>query len=308
MSPDPAPQPTALPKNINVPPSAWQQYWVLTKPRVTFLAVFCAVIGMFLAVPTLPPLKTVFWASLGIALFAGAAFAFNCLLERKIDAKMRRTAWRPSAAGELTPQRITLFSSLIGVAGFGILYFGANPLTAWLTAATFVGYALIYTLYLKPNTPQNIVIGGLSGAMPPALGWAAIADAVPGQAWILVLIIFVWTPPHFWALALYRVDDYVASGLPMLPVTHGSEITRLHMLMYSIGLAATTVLPFAVGMSSWPYLAVAVVLNAVFVKRAYDLWRNYTEAQSRGLFKYSIVYLGLLFAALLADHYIQRYL
>ena len=221
---------------------------------------------------------------------------------------MRRTAWRPSAAGELTPKRIALFSSGIGLAGFAVLYWGANPLTAWLTAATFVGYALIYTLYLKPNTPQNIVIGGLSGAMPPALGWAAIADAVPGQAWILVLIIFVWTPPHFWALALYRVDDYVASGLPMLPVTHGSEVTRLHILMYSIGLAATTLLPFAIGMSSWFYLAASLVLNVIFIKRAFQLWRSYSEAQSKGLFYYSIVYLSLLFAALLADHYAQLYI
>ncbi len=286
-------------------PSVLAQFWILTKPRVTQLAVFCAIIGMFLAVPTVPPLRTVLWASAGIWLLAGAAFAFNCLLERGVDAKMKRTAWRPSAAGELSPKQIAVMSTAVGLAGFAVLYAMVNPLTAWLTAATFVGYALIYTLWLKPNTPQNIVIGGLSGAMPPALGWAAVADAVPGQAWLLVLIIFIWTPPHFWALALYRVEDYVASGLPMLPVTHGSEITRLHIFLYTIALAATTVLPFAIGMSSWVYLAAALILNAEFIRRAYQLWRHYTEAQSRALFKYSILYLMLLFAALLVDHYTQ---
>jgi protoheme IX farnesyltransferase len=198
-------------------------------------------------------------------------------------------------------------SSIVGIAGFAVLYALVNPLTAWLTAATFVGYALIYTLLLKPNTPQNIVIGGLSGAMPPALGWAAVADAVPGQAWLLVLIIFIWTPPHFWALALYRVDDYVASGLPMLPVTHGSEVTRLHIYLYSIALAACTLLPFAIGMSSWVYLISAVLLNIGFVRRAWSLKKEYTEPKSRDLFKYSIIYLTALFAALLVDHYTQLY-
>jgi heme o synthase len=299
--------PSALPSPPTVTPSVVRQYWSLTKPRVTLLAVFCAIIGMFLATPTLPPWRTVLWASLGIWLLAGAAFAFNCLLERGVDAKMKRTAWRASAAGEISPSHIAMVSSVIGVAGFAVLYSLVNPLTAWLTAATFVGYALIYTLLLKPNTPQNIVIGGLSGAMPPALGWAAIADAVPGQAWLLVLIIFIWTPPHFWALALYRVDDYVASGLPMLPVTHGAEVTRLHIWLYTIALAATTLLPFAIGMSSWVYLAGAALLNAGFLRRAYSLWKAYTEPKSRGLFKYSIVYLMLLFAVLLLDHYAQLY-
>lgn len=288
--------------------SDWRRYWILTKPRVTQLAVFCAIIGMCLATPTLPPWRTVLWASIGIWLFAGAAFAFNCLLERGVDAQMRRTAWQPSAAGELSARNIAIVSSLVGGAGFVVLYALVNPLTAWLTALTFVGYALIYTLYLKPNTPQNIVIGGLSGAMPPALGWAAVADAVPAQAWVLVLIIFIWTPPHFWALALYRVDDYVASGLPMLPVTHGSQLTRLHMLLYTIALAGTTLLPYAIGMSAWPYLLAAVLLNAEFIRRAWRLWRVYDEAQSRGLFRYSIVYLTALFAALLVDHYAQLYL
>ncbi len=285
----------------------WRQYWALTKPRVTQLAVFCAMIGMCLATPGMPPWRTVLFASVGIWLFAGAAFAFNCLLERHVDAKMQRTAWRASAAGNISPFNISVFAGLVGAIGFAVLYALVNPLTAWLTAATFVGYALIYTLLLKPNTPQNIVIGGLSGAMPPALGWAAIADAVPGQAWLLVLIIFIWTPPHFWALALYRVEDYVASGLPMLPVTHGNQLTRLHIWLYCIALAATTALPCAIGMSGWIYGIGAIALNAKFLQHAYSLWRSYTETKSRALFKYSIVYLMLLFTALLVDHYTRLY-
>ena len=283
----------------------WRQYWLLTKPRVTQLAVFCALIGMLLAERTLPSFKLLFAACAGIWLFAGAAFAVNCLVERHVDAKMRRTSWRASASGEISPRSIWIFSGVLGAAGFGILYVWANPLTAWLTFVTFVSYSLIYTLLLKPNTPQNIVIGGLSGAMPPALGWAAVANDVPAQAWLLVLIIFMWTPPHFWALALYRTEDYKASGLPMLPVTHGSELTRQHILLYSIGLAATTVLPFALGMSSWIYLAFAIVLNAEFIRRALKLWRVYSDAESKALFWYSIIYLSILFAALLLDHYLS---
>ncbi len=282
-------------------------YWVLTKPRVTLLAVFCAIIGMFLAKPTVPDWRIVLFASAGIGLLAGASFAFNCLLERHSDAKMKRTAWRASAAGDISPQRITLFACVIGCTGFVLLYGYVNPLTAWLTAATFVGYALIYTLLLKPNTPQNIVIGGLSGAMPPALGWASVANALPEQAWLLVLIIFVWTPPHFWALALYRVDDYIASGLPMLPVTHGNEMTRLHILLYTIVLTATTLLPYIIRMSGDLYLVIAMLLNIEFLRQSYQLWHQYSDIKSRSLFKYSILYLMLLFAALLIDHYVLIY-
>ncbi|HCY62143.1 MAG TPA: protoheme IX farnesyltransferase [Oxalobacteraceae bacterium] len=281
------------------------QYWALTKPRVTQLAVFCAVIGMFLATPELPDWRIVVAATAGIWLLAGAAFAVNCLVERSIDAKMARTARRPLARGEITAGQTLLFSGLIGGAGMWVLYSLVNPLTMWLTFATFVGYAVIYTMLLKPATPQNIVIGGLSGAMPPALGWAAVANDVPMQAWILVLIIFVWTPPHFWALALYRREDYAKSGLPMLPITHGLKFTQFHIFLYTIALVATTMLPYAVRMSGLIYLASATVLGAVFLWHAWHIYRHYTDLMARKTFAYSIVYLSLLFAALLADHYLK---
>jgi protoheme IX farnesyltransferase len=281
------------------------QYWALTKPRVTQLAVFCAIIGMFLATDALPPWRTVIAATVGIWLLAGAAFAVNCLAEREIDARMARTARRPMAMGDISVRQTVVFSAVIGGAGMGILYAMVNPLTMWLTFVTFVGYAVIYTMILKPATPQNIVIGGLSGAMPPALGWAAVANDVPMQAWLLVLIIFVWTPPHFWALAMYRRDDYAKSGLPMLPVTHGLPFTQFHVWLYSIALAATTLLPFAVHMSGLIYLASAVVLNAIFLHHSWKIYRHYTDLIARKAFTYSIVYLALLFAALLVDHYFK---
>jgi protoheme IX farnesyltransferase len=242
-----------------------QQYNALTKPRVIQLIVFCALIGMALAIPGLPSFDEwmrIVWACLGIWLVAGAAAAFNCLVEKTLDAKMRRTAWRPTATGQLSDVQALLFSFLLCSLGSAILYFYVNPLTMWLTFATFIGYAVIYTLILKPLTPQNIVIGGASGAMPPLLGWAAITGEVGSQALILVLIIFLWTPPHFWALALYRVEDYRKSGLPMLPVTHGNEFTRLQILLYTFLLMAACLLPFVIGMSSWLYLVVAVLLSA----------------------------------------------
>jgi protoheme IX farnesyltransferase len=282
-----------------------RQYLVLTKPRVTQLAVFCAVIGMFLAAPGMPDLKRVVFATLGIWLLAAAAFAINCLIEQEVDARMLRTARRPTARGSILPQQVLALSGLLGGAGMLVLYNLVNPMTMWLTFATFVGYAVIYTVILKPRTPQNIVIGGLSGAMPPALGWAAIADAAPAQAWVLVLIIFIWTPPHFWALALYRTNDYIKSGLPMLPVTHGQKFTRLHILLYSIALLATTLLPYAIRMSGLLYLACALVLGAVFIGYAWRLFRVYSDALARKLFRYSIVYLALLFGALLIDHWVQ---
>lgn len=285
-------------------PSLWRQYLVLTKPRVSQLAVFCAVIGMFLATPGLPPLATVVAATLGIWLLAAAAFSINCLIEREVDARMLRTARRATARGTISNTQVLAFSGVLGGLGMVLLYNLVNPLTMWLTFATFVGYALIYTALLKPLTPQNIVIGGLSGAMPPALGWAAVANAVPAEAWVLVLIIFIWTPPHFWALALYRNHDYIKSGLPMLPVTHGKKFTQLHVLLYSIVLFAASLLPFVIRMSGFAYLAAAMVLSGLFVCYAWRLYRAYSDELARKLFRYSILYLSLLFAALLLDHWI----
>jgi len=281
-----------------------RQYWVLTKPRVTQLAVFCAVIGMFLATPTVPPWRTVIAATIGIWLLAAAAFAINCLIEEQVDARMARTAHRPTARGDIGALQIIVMSGVVGGLGMLVLYTLVNPLTMWLTFFTFVGYAIIYTVILKPRTPQNIVIGGLSGAMPPALGWAAVANSVPAEAWLLVLIIFIWTPPHFWALALYRKKDYENAGLPMLPVTHGQQITRLHILLYSVALFATTLLPFVIRMSGVVYLACAVALGVVFVGYAWKLYRAYSDELARKLFKFSVLYLALLFAALLVDHWV----
>ena len=285
----------------------WRQYYVLTKPRVVQLIVFCALIGMVLAVPGLPSgaaLRRMLIACAGIWLVAGAAAAFNCLIEKTIDAKMRRTAWRPTARGQLSDTQALAFSALLCALGSAILYVWVNPLTMWLTFATFVGYAVIYTVILKPRTPQNIVIGGASGAMPPLLGWTAMTNHVAPEALILVLIIFLWTPPHFWALALYRVEDYRKSGLPMLPVTHGNEFTRLQILLYTFILLAACLLPFIYRLSGWIYLAAALVLNAGFIWHAFKLWRSYSDAQARKTFRFSLIHLSLLFAALLLDHYL----
>jgi protoheme IX farnesyltransferase len=288
---------------VHKPPNRLAQYWALTKPRVTQLAVFCAVIGMFLATDGFPGWHVLVWGTIGIWLLSGAAFAVNCLVEAEIDARMARTARRATAMGELTLTQTILFSTVIGGLGMLVLYTQVNPLTMWLTFVTFVGYAVIYTMILKPATPQNIVIGGLSGAMPPALGWAAVANDVPMQAWLLVLIIFIWTPPHFWALAMYRRDDYERSGLPMLPVTHGMEYTGLQVWLYAIALAATTLLPFAVRMSGLIYLAAAIILNFFFLRHSWRVHKHYSDLIARKAFTYSIVYLALLFAALLVDHY-----
>ena len=286
------------------PMPRWRQYWVLTKPRVTQLAVFCAIIGMFLATPGMVSWPILIGGSIGIWLLAGAAFAVNCLIEQAVDAKMRRTAWRPSATGEITPIQIIIFSCVLGAAGMVTLWLYTNPLTMWLTFATFVGYAVIYTWLLKPATPQNIVIGGLSGAMPPALGWVAVTNQLSAEAWLLVLIIFVWTPPHFWALALYRREDYVQAGLPMLPVTHGEKFTLLNILLYTLILLAASILPYIYGMSGIFYLVSAIVLSSIFVYYAICLYRSYSDQLARKTFKYSISYLALLFAAILVDHYL----
>jgi protoheme IX farnesyltransferase len=284
------------------------QFYALTKPRVIKLIVFCAVIGMLLAQPGWPEWRTAAAATLGIWLVASAAAAFNCLVEQQIDRRMTRTAWRPSARGELTSMQSLVFSAVLCALGSAVLYFWVNPLTMVLTFATFVGYAVVYTVVLKPLTPQNIVIGGASGAMPPVLGWAAMADDVGPQAMMLCLIIFLWTPPHFWALALYRAEDYRRAGLPMLPITHGSEFTRLQVLLYTIVLFAATLLPFVHGMSGWLYLAAALVLGARFMAYAWRLWRQYSDELARRTFRFSIWHLSLLFAALLLDHYLNPWL
>ena len=284
-----------------------RQYNALTKPRVIQLIVFCALIGMVLAVPGLPDwaqVKVAAIGSLGIWLVAGAAAAFNCLVEKGIDSKMKRTAWRPTAKGELSDLQTGLFSAVLFGAGSVLLYVWVNPLTMWLTFATFVGYAVVYTVILKPLTPQNIVIGGASGAMPPVLGWAAMTGNVGPEALILFLIIFLWTPPHFWALALYRVEDYRKSGLPMLPVTHGSEFTRLQILLYTFILFAACLLPVMYGMSSWIYLLAAIGLNGGFCLYAFWLWRDYSDELARKTFRFSLIHLSVLFAALLVDHYV----
>ena len=284
--------------------SRMRQYYVLTKPRVVQLIVFCAVIGMLLATPGLPDWRLALAATAGIWLVAAAAAAFNCLVEQTIDAKMARTAWRPTARGQLSNTQSLTFSAVLCAAGSALLYFAVNPLTMWLTFATFIGYAMVYTVVLKPLTPQNIVIGGASGAMPPVLGWAAIRGDVGPEAMILCLIIFLWTPPHFWALALYRAEDYRKAGLPMLPVTHGFEFTRLHVFLYTLVLFAATLLPFISGMSGVIYLVCALLLGAAFTGYAWKLWRNYSDALARKTFRFSIIHLSLLFAALLVDHYL----
>jgi heme o synthase len=281
-------------------------FYVLTKPRVNTLIVFCAIIGMFLAVPSgLPDPAIVLAATVGIACVAGAAAAMNCLIEAGIDSRMTRTRSRPSSTGELSSGETLAFGAVLGGTGLLVLHQWVNPLTMWLTFATFVGYAVIYTVMLKPRTPQNIVIGGASGAMPPVLGWAAVTGEVSADALILFLIIFAWTPPHFWALALYRTEDYARAGLPMLPVTHGSEYTRLSVLLYTLILFGVTLLPFATRMSGWIYLASAVVLGGGFIAHAWRLYRNYSDPLARKTFRFSILYLFMLFAALLVDHYLR---
>ena len=281
------------------------QYFQLTKPRVVSLIVFCAVIGMFLAVPGAVPPVVLVAATTGIALIAGAAAAVNCLIEQRIDAVMARTRGRPLPRGEVNSRQTLLFSGVIGGIGLSLLYWFVNPLTMWLTLATFVGYAIVYTIFLKPATPQNIVIGGASGAMPPILGWAAATGEVSSEALLLFLIIFVWTPPHFWSLALYRTKEYAKVGMPMLPVTHGPEYTRLQILLYTILLFGVTLMPYVIRMSGLIYLACAVVLSGVFLAYAIQMYRAYSDRLAHKTFRYSIWYLSALFAALLVDHYFR---
>jgi protoheme IX farnesyltransferase len=302
---------TAAVHSVPAAPSRFAQFYSLTKPRVVQLIVFCALIGMVLAVPGVPAwaeVRLALIACAGIWLVASAAAAFNCLVEQGIDSRMKRTSWRATAQGQISNPAALAFSSVLCIVGSAILYFWVNPLTMWLTFATFVGYAVIYTVILKPMTPQNIVIGGASGAMPPVLGWAAMTGAVSPEALILFLIIFLWTPPHFWALALYRVDDYRKSGLPMLPVTHGNEFTRLQVFLYTLVLFPACLMPFVVKMSGWLYLVVAVFLSLGFSWYGWRLWRHYSDALARKTFRFSLIHLSILFAALLLDHYFVQVL
>ena len=279
-------------------------YLELTKPRIVLLTAFCVLIGMLLASDGAVPWPVLVFGLLGISLLAGSGFAFNCLIERSIDARMARTRARPLARGGVSATGTLVFAGLLGGLGAWLLHVFVNDLTLWLTLATFIGYAVVYTVILKPATPQNIVIGGASGAMPPLLGWTAVANEVAAPALVLFLIIFVWTPPHFWALALYRVEDYRKSGLPMLPVTHGPEFTRLNILLYTVLLVPVSLLPFLIGMSGWPYLVAALALSGYFLLLAWRLWRSYSDALARRTFGYSIQYLAALFGALLLDHYL----
>jgi protoheme IX farnesyltransferase len=277
----------------------------MTKPRVVLLMLLCAAVGMFLAVPGMVPLDALVFGLLGIALVAGSAAAVNHIADAEIDARMARTQARPMATGKVGLRQGLVFSAVTGVAGMLVLYFMVNPLTAWLNLASWVGYGLVYTLYLKRATPQNIVIGGLFGAAPPLFGWAAVSNSIEPGALLLVLIIFAWTPPHFWALALDRKEEYARADVPMLPVTHGEHYTRLHILLYTLILVAITLLPFAIGMSGWLYLAGAAALGAGFVYWAVTLLRNQNPRAPMETFRYSIVYLGLLFVVLLIDHYVM---
>ncbi len=290
---------------ISTQQNVFVQFLKLTKPRVNALIVFTAMIGMMLAYPVgiawdLPLMLT---ATVGIALVAGAAAAFNCLVEQQIDKKMARTRARPTVAGSILTWQILVLAGIVGGAGLLILHQFVNPLTMWLTLGTFVGYAVIYTVILKPATPQNIVIGGASGAMPPILGWAAVMNTVSPESMLLFLIIFAWTPPHFWALALYRKKEYAQAGLPMLPVTHGNAFTQLHLLLYTFIMVACTLLPVAMKMAGMIYLVAVLALDGYFVYLAVKLFRKYSDALAKKTFAYSILYLSLLFAALLVDHY-----
>ena len=279
------------------------QFYRLTKPRVVSLIVFTAVIGMFMAVPGAVPLDILLLGTIGIALVAGAAAALNCLVEQKMDAVMARTKGRPLPQGKVSVPETLFFLMIVGGAGLFILYEWVNELTMWLTLGTFVGYAIIYTVILKPLTPQNIVIGGASGAMPPVLGWTAVTGEIASDALLLFLIIFAWTPPHFWALALYRKNEYASIGMPMLPVTHGDQFTKLQVLLYTVILCVVTFLPYVTQMSGMIYLVSSTILNGIFMYYAIEIYRNYSDQLAREAFRYSILYLALLFVALLVDHY-----
>ncbi|MFV1997169.1 MAG: heme o synthase [Acidiferrobacterales bacterium] len=281
-----------------------REYYELTKPKVVMLIVFTAVVGMFMATHDFVPWTALIFGTLGIGLAAASAAGFNQILDRRADARMARTRARPLPTGKLTTRQAVVFSTVIGLLAMAILVVGVNTLTAGLTLGSLIGYSVIYTLYLKRATPQNIVIGGAAGAAPPVLGWVAVTGTVDPHALLLFLIIFVWTPPHFWALALYREEEYANAGLPMLPVTHGNQFTRLHILLYTIILVSVTLLPYTTNMSGLLYLAGVVLLNGGFLYYTVKLYRNYSEVLARRTFIYSVQYLSALFALLLIDHYL----
>ena len=286
------------------PAATWRDYYEMCKPRVVMLMILTSLVGMFLAVPGMVPLDVLVLGNLGIALVAGSGAVVNHLIDRKIDVVMKRTHNRPIPQGRVDPLQAGVFAAVIGLAGMAILLLWVNPLSAWLTLASFVGYAFIYTGYLKHATPQNIVIGGLAGAMPPLLGWSAVTGTIEADAVVLVLIIFAWTPPHFWALAIHRKEEYAKSGVPMLPVTHGERVTKIHITVYTAILVVSSATPYFSGMSSLLYLSAALALGAGFMFWSLKLMRNPAPSTAMDTFKYSIVYLALLFVALVVDHYL----
>jgi protoheme IX farnesyltransferase len=286
------------PSSIN-----WRDYYEMCKPNVVLLMILTSLVGMFLAVPGMVPWPVLIWGNLGIAMAAGASAAVNHVIDRRIDGQMGRTHNRPVAKGKVKPLHAIMFAAILSVVGLGILYLLVNPMTAWLTLASSIGYAFIYTGYLKRATPQNIVIGGLAGAMPPLLGWVAVTGTIDPNALLLVLIIYAWTPPHFWALAIHKRDEYAKVEIPMLPVTHGLEFTGLQILLYTVLLIISTMLPYVVGMSGFIYLVGVTLLNIRFLYWALRLYRGAYEQAAMKTFWYSIIYLMLLFVLLLVDHY-----
>ena len=284
--------------------ATWRDYYEMCKPRVVMLMILTSLVGMFLAVPGMVPVDVLVLGNLGIALVAGSGAVVNHLIDRKIDVVMKRTHNPPIPQGRVDPLQAGVFAAVIGLAGMAILLLWVNPLSAWLTLASFIGYAFIYTGYLKHATPQNIVIGGLAGAMPPLLGWSAVTGTIEADAVVLVLIIFAWTPPHFWALAIHRKEEYAKSGVPMLPVTHGERVTKIHITVYTAILVVISVIPYFSGMSSLLYLTAALALGAGFMFWSLKLMRSPVPSTAMDTFKYSIVYLALLFVALVVDHYL----
>ncbi|MGH8221297.1 MAG: heme o synthase [Steroidobacteraceae bacterium] len=295
---------TKAPAREGPSPTTWRHYFALTKPRVISLIVFTAIVGTLLASPGLPPLRALLWGNLGIACAAACAAALNHVLDRRIDVQMARTRGRPLPRGKITERQALLFAAVLGFVSMAVLGFLVNPLTALLTFASLIGYAVVYTVWLKRATSQNIVIGGAAGAAPPGLGWAAVTGSVDANALLLFLIIFAWTPPHFWALAIARRDEYARAGIPMLPVTHGVEYTRLHVLLYTMLLTAVSLLPFLTRMSGLIYLGTVLVLDAMFLYYALALKRSQSKTLPMRVFRFSITYLMWLFAALLIDHYL----